>query len=219
MVAIGALTRHHDVANSEVLQTRCPIVADTASQIGDPQVRHVGTIGGSVAHADPGVGPAHRAGGAGSRDGRIRSAGGATAHGQGRATSSRGCSRRTSRANELLTEIRVPKTTRWLVLPEVPPARSGLGPGRRGGGAERRRCTWRSRTWARPRSCRRGGGGAGAAAPTRPPRPPAPTKATAPPSDAFGSAEYRRELSKVLVQPGARGGDRLARVGSNVAVK
>jgi carbon-monoxide dehydrogenase medium subunit len=36
-----------------VLQQDCPIVADAASQIGDPQVRHMGTIGGSVAHADP----------------------------------------------------------------------------------------------------------------------------------------------------------------------
>jgi carbon-monoxide dehydrogenase medium subunit len=52
-VAIGALTRHHDLANSAVLQEDCPIVADAASQIGDPQVRHIGTIGGSVAHADP----------------------------------------------------------------------------------------------------------------------------------------------------------------------
>ena len=52
-MAIGALTRHHDVAESEVLQELCPIVAYAASEIGDPQVRHVGTIGGSVAHADP----------------------------------------------------------------------------------------------------------------------------------------------------------------------
>jgi aerobic carbon-monoxide dehydrogenase medium subunit len=52
-VAIGALTRHHDVANSEALKELCPIVAHSAAGIGDPQVRHVGTIGGSVAHADP----------------------------------------------------------------------------------------------------------------------------------------------------------------------
>ena len=52
-VAIGALTRHHDVANSEALISLCPIVANAAEQIGDPQVRHMGTIGGSVAHGDP----------------------------------------------------------------------------------------------------------------------------------------------------------------------
>src|SRR4030095_6497588 len=52
-IAIGALTRHHDVGNAEALQQGAPIVAHAASQIGDPQVRHVGTIGGSVAHGDP----------------------------------------------------------------------------------------------------------------------------------------------------------------------
>jgi carbon-monoxide dehydrogenase medium subunit len=52
-IVIGALARHHDVANSPLLQSACPIVAFAAAQIGDPQVRHVGTIGGSVAHGDP----------------------------------------------------------------------------------------------------------------------------------------------------------------------
>ncbi len=44
---------HHDVATSAVLQARCPAVAEAAASIGDPQVRNRGTIGGSVAHADP----------------------------------------------------------------------------------------------------------------------------------------------------------------------
>lgn len=52
-IAIGALTRHHDVAGDRLLQKHCPIVAQTAAGIGDPQVRHRGTIGGSLAHADP----------------------------------------------------------------------------------------------------------------------------------------------------------------------
>lgn len=52
-IAVGALTRHHDLATSDVLRERCDILADAASQIGDPQVRHRGTIGGSVAHGDP----------------------------------------------------------------------------------------------------------------------------------------------------------------------
>jgi len=52
-IAIGALTRHKDVAASSVLQEHCPIVSSTAAQIGDPQVRHRGTIGGSLAHGDP----------------------------------------------------------------------------------------------------------------------------------------------------------------------
>jgi aerobic carbon-monoxide dehydrogenase medium subunit len=52
-VAIGALTRHHDVANAGVLKESCGLVSYTAGLIGDPQVRHRGTIGGSVAHGDP----------------------------------------------------------------------------------------------------------------------------------------------------------------------
>jgi carbon-monoxide dehydrogenase medium subunit len=52
-VAIGALTRHKDVAASPVLRQHCPIVSFTAGQVGDPQVRHRGTIGGSLAHGDP----------------------------------------------------------------------------------------------------------------------------------------------------------------------
>ena len=52
-VAIGALTRHRELVTSETLQAACPLVADTASRIGDPQVRHRGTIGGSLAHGDP----------------------------------------------------------------------------------------------------------------------------------------------------------------------
>jgi carbon-monoxide dehydrogenase medium subunit len=52
-VAIGALTRHHDVANDGTLKQSCGLVAHTAGLIGDPQVRHRGTIGGSVAHGDP----------------------------------------------------------------------------------------------------------------------------------------------------------------------
>jgi aerobic carbon-monoxide dehydrogenase medium subunit len=52
-VAIGALTRHHDVANDGLLEESCGLVAHTASLIGDPQVRHRGTIGGSIAHGDP----------------------------------------------------------------------------------------------------------------------------------------------------------------------
>jgi len=52
-IAIGALTRHKDVAGALLLQRHCPIVSFTAAQIGDPQVRHRGTIGGSLAHGDP----------------------------------------------------------------------------------------------------------------------------------------------------------------------
>jgi carbon-monoxide dehydrogenase medium subunit len=52
-VAIGALTRHRDVEVSDVLRQHVPLLAHAASYVGDPQVRHRGTIGGSVSHGDP----------------------------------------------------------------------------------------------------------------------------------------------------------------------
>jgi carbon-monoxide dehydrogenase medium subunit len=52
-VTIGAMTRHAEVANSSVVKEAIPALADLASQIGDPAVRHVGTIGGSIANNDP----------------------------------------------------------------------------------------------------------------------------------------------------------------------
>lgn len=52
-VAIGALTRHAALAADPLLQEHCPIVAFTAAQIGDPQVRHRGTLGGTLSHGDP----------------------------------------------------------------------------------------------------------------------------------------------------------------------
>jgi len=50
---IGALTTHAMIASSEIIQKSCPILAEAAGQIGDLQVRNRGTIGGSLAHADP----------------------------------------------------------------------------------------------------------------------------------------------------------------------
>ena len=52
-IEIGAGTVHHEVATSALLQQECPVVAEVAASIGDPQVRNRGTLGGSLAHADP----------------------------------------------------------------------------------------------------------------------------------------------------------------------
>ena len=52
-IEIGAATVHHAVATSALLQQRCPVVPEAAGTIGDPQVRNRGTVGGSLAHADP----------------------------------------------------------------------------------------------------------------------------------------------------------------------
>ena len=52
-IEIGATTTHAEIAASPVLRKACPILAEAAAQIGDLQVRNRGTIGGSIAHADP----------------------------------------------------------------------------------------------------------------------------------------------------------------------
>ncbi len=52
-VTIGALTRHRDLEVNDGLRAHVPLLAHVAGQVGDPQVRHRGTIGGSVAHGDP----------------------------------------------------------------------------------------------------------------------------------------------------------------------
>ena len=52
-IAIGALTRHADLVGDAMLREHCALIGEAAALIGDPQVRHRGTIGGSVAHGDP----------------------------------------------------------------------------------------------------------------------------------------------------------------------
>lgn len=52
-LAIGALTRHRDLETSDLLASACPVLRGVAAEVGDNQVRHRGTLGGSVAHGDP----------------------------------------------------------------------------------------------------------------------------------------------------------------------
>ena len=52
-IAIGAMTTHQEIESSALLRDRSPLLAEVAAHIGDPQVRNKGTIGGSLAHADP----------------------------------------------------------------------------------------------------------------------------------------------------------------------
>jgi carbon-monoxide dehydrogenase medium subunit len=52
-IVLGAMTTHWQMESSALLKSKCPILAETASVIGDPAVRNLGTIGGSIAHADP----------------------------------------------------------------------------------------------------------------------------------------------------------------------
>ena len=109
-IAIGALTRHHDIEHSDLLKAENGLLAHTASQVGDPQVRHRGTIGGSIAHSDP----------ASDLPATVLALGGTLVARSKRGertiaprTSSRVSSSRRS-LDEMLTEIRVPNLRRRL---------------------------------------------------------------------------------------------------------
>ncbi|MBS1265790.1 MAG: Carbon monoxide dehydrogenase medium chain [Acidimicrobiaceae bacterium] len=52
-IAIGALTRHRDVETSDLVTVEAGLLAAATAKVGDPQVRHRGTLGGSLAHGDP----------------------------------------------------------------------------------------------------------------------------------------------------------------------
>ncbi|HJR98176.1 MAG TPA: xanthine dehydrogenase family protein subunit M [Actinomycetota bacterium] len=198
VVAIGALTRHHDVANSELLQQAAPIVADTAQKVGDPQVRHMGTIGGSIAHADPAgdMGTVMLALGA---EFVIRGAGGA-ARTVAAADFFKGLFHADLAQNEVLVEIRVPKTTGgWSYIKfhrrAIDWAMVGVAAVQRNGSASVA-LTNMAETPLRAAGVEEAlaGGADPATASARA------DEGTAPPSDAFASAEYRREVSKVLVR-------------------
>jgi carbon-monoxide dehydrogenase medium subunit len=199
-VSIGALTTHHDVAGSETLQGLCPIVPYAASGIGDPQVRHVGTIGGSCAHADPASDmPA------------VLVALGADlvvtgAKGKTRAVAAsdffKGLFEADLAHDEILSEIRVPKTTDrgwsylkfhrraqdWALVGVAALAGDGSG-----ATVALTNMGIRPIRAAGVEEALAGGADPAAAAERA-------SEGTSPPSDAFASAEYRSELVKVLVR-------------------
>jgi carbon-monoxide dehydrogenase medium subunit len=196
-VAIGALTRHHDVANAEALQTLCPIVAHTAEGIGDPQVRHMGTIGGSVAHADPASDMPTVLVALGAEL-VVTGTGGAI-----RTVNARdffkGLFTPDLAANEVLTEVRVPKTTGgWSYMKFHRRAQDwamvGVAAVMNGGAHVALTNMGETPLVAAGVEEALAGGADPAAAAARA------DEGTAPPTDAFGSAEYRRELAKVLVR-------------------
>jgi carbon-monoxide dehydrogenase medium subunit len=197
-IAIGALTRHHDVATSELLHASVPIASFAAAQIGDPAVRHIGTLGGSLAHGDPaGDMPC------------VLLALGATfvvtgAGGAGRTIGAEdffiGLLETALLPNEVLTEIRVPRATAgWSFVKFNRRAQDwalvGVSAVRANGGI-RVALTNMGLTPLRATSVEEalagGADPAGAAAKA--------DEGTAPPDDAFASAEYRRALVKVLVK-------------------
>jgi carbon-monoxide dehydrogenase medium subunit len=111
-IAIGALTRHHDVETSSLLKEQVPLLSYTAHQVGDPQVRHRGTLGGTLAHGDP----------ASDLPAAVLALGGTLVaqgpHGRREIAASeffRGFLETALAPDEMLVEIRVPKvpTARW----------------------------------------------------------------------------------------------------------
>jgi aerobic carbon-monoxide dehydrogenase medium subunit len=197
-IAIGALTCHHDVHHSDLLVGECGIVAHTAGEVGDPQVRHFGTIGGSVAHGDPASDlPSVLL----ALDAEFVMKG---PGGERRAQASeffKGLFEVDLSPQEMLTEIRVPKlqgagwsyqkfhhrAQDWAVV--------GVAAVASNGGAKVALTTM-GETPLRARAVE--GALASGADPTA-----AAEQAddgTSPPSDPFGSAEYRRAMAKVLVR-------------------
>jgi aerobic carbon-monoxide dehydrogenase medium subunit len=199
VVAIGALARHHDVANSEAIQELCPIVAHTAGEIGDPQVRHMGTIGGSIAHSDPASDLPTVMVALGARF-VIRGAGGAS-----RTVAAgdffKGLFTSDLAENEVLAEVRVPvtKDAGWSYIKFHRRAQDwalvGVAAVRANGSAHVA-LTNMGEVPLRAAGVEEAlsGGSDPATAAARA------DEGTSPPSDSFGSAEYRRELSKVLVR-------------------
>jgi carbon-monoxide dehydrogenase medium subunit len=199
-IAIGALTRHHDVATAPLLQEQNPLVSYVAGLIGDPQVRHRGTIGGSLAHGDPASDlPALAL----ALDAEIDIAGGGGTRTVAAADFFRGVFETATRARELVTEVRVPKLSGdhiWSYLKFRRRAQDWATVGvaavarRNGGiaepaialvsmGAVPLRAPAAEAAWA-------GGGDPGVVA----------AEGTDPPSDTNGSAEFRRHLAGVLVR-------------------
>jgi len=201
-IAIGALTRHHDLATAPMLQEHNPLVSYTAGLIGDPQVRHCGTIGGSLAHGDPASDlPAIVL----ALDGEIDIAGPEGVRTVSAADFFRGVFETAAGPQELVTEVRVPKLSSehvWSYLKFRRRAQDWATVGvaavaqrSNGGvadpaialvnmGATPLRAEAAEAAWA-----------AGAANPGA-----EADAATDPPSDTSGSAEYRRHLVRVLVR-------------------
>jgi carbon-monoxide dehydrogenase medium subunit len=201
-VVIGALTRHHDVARSELLHEVAPIVAYAAAQIGDPAVRHIGTIGGSIAHGDPaGDMPCVLL----ALDATLV----ATGPGGARRTIAAdafftGLFETALAASEVLTEIRIPRPREgwsfvkfnrraqdWaLVGVSAVRTHDGVRIGLTNMGLTPLRAAGVEHEVARGADPRAAAARA--------------DEATAPPQDAFASAEYRRALVKVLVERALR---------------
>ncbi len=195
-VAVGALTRHRDVEISDVARAHVPLLAHVAGQVGDPQVRHRGTIGGSIAHGDPASDlPAAVL----ALDGVLVIDGPRGRREVGAGDFFRGFLETALAPDEVLTEIRVRKAPRgwafqkfnrraqdWAIVGVAAVVNGGARVALVNMGAT----TVRARGTEEALAAGAGIAEAAARAP----------EGLEPPSDLQGSAEYRRHLATVLVR-------------------
>jgi carbon-monoxide dehydrogenase medium subunit len=195
-IAIGALTRHAQLVSDPVLQRGCGVVAQAAAHVGDPQVRHRGTIGGSVAHGDPASDlPTLLL----ALDAEIVARGPDGERMIAAAAFFRGPFETALGQQEVLTEIRVPKVERGVYLKHVRRAQDWATVGVAAavvGGTTRVALASMGPTPLRAHGVEEAlASGAGAAdAADRV------DEGTEPPSDVSGSGEYRAHLARVYVR-------------------
>jgi len=196
---IGALTRHHDLVNDPLVQEHCPILAHTAALVGDSQVRHRGTIGGSLAHGDPASDLPTIAL---TLDAQIVATGPNGERAIDAADFFRGFYETALVPNELITEVRIPKTgaARWSYVKfrqrALDWATVGVAavvePGDGGVTGARIGLTNMGQTPLRARAAEQAyAAGAGDAAEKA-------DEGTDPPTDTFATADFRRHLVRVL---------------------
>jgi carbon-monoxide dehydrogenase medium subunit len=195
-LAIGALSRHRDLQTDPLVQEHCPIVSYTAGLIGDPQVRHRGTIGGSTAHGDPASDmPAILV----ALDAELVVRGPDGERSVPASEFFRGVFETALGPQDVLTEIRVPKLgeTGWSYLKFRRRAQdwATVGVAALVNGGARIALTNMGPTPVRASAAEQayGSGGADAAAAVA-------DEGTAPSSDTSASADYRRHLARVLVR-------------------
>ncbi len=204
------MTTHHDVMHDPLVAQHAPLIAQATATVADPQVRHRGTFGGALAHADPAgdLGAVALALGL-----RVRRSPGRA----GRATDRGGdffldYLTTALAADEVLTAIRVPKLGDGLVvaLREVQPGRPGVVDRRGGrGGAPRQRIDRRGPDRADQHGLDAAAGGGGRAGAGRGrclgggdcvPPPSTPPRARTRRQDLSGQADYREHLARVLTK-------------------
>jgi aerobic carbon-monoxide dehydrogenase medium subunit len=194
-LAIGALTRHAEVAASDLVRSACPILAEAAAGIGDLQVRNRGTIGGSLAQADP-----H-----GDLPTVLLALGGeVTAEGpDGTRTIAaadlfRGFLQTSLDPDEILTGVRVPKTAHGAYVKFTRRAQDWAIVGVAAvidGSSARIAITGAALTPVRAEGAERAFSGANAAEAAE-----HAADGLTPPGDAAGSSEYRAHLARVLTR-------------------